>query len=229
MSVKKDMKTILLKKITLTLLCINFSILLATNKKKFSIMIDPAGTTRYTGRIIDNTFERGITLQFVQELKKLLEKQIPTCKIMLSRSAGETISELQNAAFSNRLNVDLYLSIHFYQEQGVKPNLYLYQFSYNDEFITSWFDLAFYSYDQAYRANSTRTTQWINAINHELDTDDYKKQFDLKGPFKLPFRPLIGIKASGIALEASLKKNHDWTIYLEPIINGITSIIKQQS
>src|SRR5579859_5868722 len=72
--------------------------------KPFSIMLDPAGDAQITGRIIDDSYERGITLQLCEDIKKQLEADHPkNTRIVLTRFPGETIDPLQNANFANRL------------------------------------------------------------------------------------------------------------------------------
>ena len=193
----------------------------------FTLMLDPAGDAKNPGRKLDDSFERGITLQFAEQLKHELELLFPSIRIVLTRLPGETLQPLQNANFANRLDVDFYLSIHFYQERETKPNLYLYHFSYNDEFITRWFDLAFYPFDKAHLCNKQITCNWGSMMNATLSSDTYKKQFDCKGLYKLPFWPLIGIKAPAIALEAGLKNNQDWHTYIEPLVSALKPIIQQ--
>ncbi len=191
----------------------------------FSLMLDPAGDAKHTGRRLEDSFERGITLQCTEQLKKVLEKRHPNMRVVLTRFPGESLQPLQNANFANRLDVDFYLSIHFFQEKNIKPQLFLYHFSYNDDFITKVFDLCFYRYDQAHLFNMPTIKLWGNTIKNVLEKELYKKQFDVHSVFKLPFKPLIGIKAPAIALEAGLKYKDDWYIYIEPIADSISAII----
>src|SRR5580692_10457797 len=97
---------------------------------KLTIMLCPDGDAQHTGRHIDGTFERSLTLQFTEELKKKLEKEHKDCSFISTRAAGDTIAPLQHAQFANRMNVDLYVSLHFFEETCTKPRIYLYQFSY---------------------------------------------------------------------------------------------------
>ena len=48
------------------------SITLDATDNPFTIMIDPAGDAKHTGRLIQDTLERGISLQCAEELKKNL-------------------------------------------------------------------------------------------------------------------------------------------------------------
>ena len=74
----------------------------ARKTKPFSIMLDPAGDAQTTGRIIDDNYERGVTLQLCEDIKKQLEAEQPkNTRIVLTRFPGETIDPLQNANFAN--------------------------------------------------------------------------------------------------------------------------------
>lgn len=196
--------------------------------KPFSIMLDPSGDAQHTGRVIDDSFERGITLQFAEQLKQVLESRHRNVRIVLTRVPGETLAPLQNANFANRLDVDLYVSIHFYQEKkDEKPNLYLYHFLYNP--VTDrWAkhrSLLFYPYDQAHLHSSTKTVLWGEQVKQVLKHNDFKRLFEVKGLYGMPFRPLIGIKSPSLAFEAGLHNKADWQTYVEPIAQGIEYIL----
>ncbi len=190
-------------------------------EKKCVIMLDPAGDESHTGRVIENTFERGLTLQYAQALQEELEKRIPDCTAILARTAGQATVALQHATLANRMKTDLYLSIHFFQETGVKPTVSLYQFSYNDDQLALPATLAFYPYDQAHRMHSTQTSAWIGILKAKLAAESCKKGCEVKGAFKIPFAPLIGIIAPAIGIEAGLIHGTDWHLLIEPIVQSI--------
>lgn len=193
----------------------------------FSIMLDPAGDAKHTGRKLDDSFERGITLQFAEQLKKVLEQQHGnTVQVVLTRFPGETLQPLQNANFANRLNVDLYLNIHFYQDDRTKPQLFLYRFSHGNEFVTKLFDLHFYAYDLIHMVNKEATKRYAHSIKQTLTSPSYAQQFEVLGLFSLPFKPLIGIKAPALALEASLHHKDDWRTFVEPIAQSLAPLIE---
>jgi hypothetical protein len=192
---------------------------------RFSIMLDPAGDAQNTGRQIDDSLERGITLQFAEQLKRLLEERYPQIRVILTRFPGETIQPLQNANFANRLDIDCYVSIHFYRETQTKPRLFLYRFSYGDDFVTRLPDLSFCPYDQAHQINSATTKAWCNTVSQVLTRDEHKRLFDFYGVVDLPFKPLIGIKAPAFACEAGLRDKHDFVRYLQPMALSLGSLI----
>jgi hypothetical protein len=195
--------------------------------RPFSIMLDPAGDAKNTGRIIEDSFERGITLQFAEQLKKLLEERHPGVRIVLTRFPGETIESLQNANFANRLDVDLYLSIHFYHEKASKPSVYIYHFLYNPitDFWAKPRTLSFYPHDQAHLFMLNQTILWGHQLKSFLKSDSFNALFDVKGVYGLPFHPLIGIKPAALALEVGIKNKNYWRTYLEPVAQSLGQII----
>jgi N-acetylmuramoyl-L-alanine amidase len=196
--------------------------------KPLSIMLDPAGDAGYTGRIIEDSFERGITLQWAETIKKKIEEKYDKqVRVVLTRFPGETLERLQNAHFANRLDVDLYLNVHFFK-QTQRNSIFLYYFMYHP--ITDLWSkphrLSLYPYDQAHLLSINKTTSWIERFKLVLKNDVYKNLFEVKGPYGLPLRPLIGIKSPAIALEIGLKNKSDWQLYIEPIMQCLDELLQ---
>lgn len=194
----------------------------------FLIMLAPAGDAKNIGRIIGDSFERGITLQYAEQLKKIVEAQCSNVTIIVNRFPGDVISPLQNASFANRLQVDLFISIHFYQTTEIKPHLHLYQFSYNDDFITLPSVLSFYPYDQAHLFNKEKTALYISTIKQVCEKNEYQKLFTTNPIIKIPFKPLIGVIAPAIGIEIGLKNSLDWQQYIGPLAQSIFVIVEDQ-
>lgn len=193
----------------------------------YTVMLDPAGDAKQTGRVIEDSLERAITIQFAHQLQEAIESFLPNSSVIITRSPGEVIQPLQNANYANRLPIDLYVSIHFFNEPEAKPTLYLYQFSLGDTFITRSFDLAMIPYDKAHQLNGTKTIQYAKQIHQNLMLKEYQSQFFTKGPFQLPYAPLIGIKAPAIGLEMNLVHKNDWHRYVDPIARSIVLALEQ--
>ena len=181
-------------------------------QQPFVVMINQSNEV---GRKIEDSFERGLIVQCAEKLKKVLEQKYPAITVILAQCQKDTVTQLHNASFANRLAVDFFLSLHFYQTTDTKPHLFLYQFSYNDSFITTTSDLAFYSYDQAHLFLIKKTEEWLSIVKKNLESDYYKKLFMVQGIYKLPFKSLIGIKAPAVGIEIGLKNK----IYLELIFS----------
>ncbi|MGE0206357.1 MAG: N-acetylmuramoyl-L-alanine amidase [Candidatus Babeliales bacterium] len=198
------------------------------NIQSFTLMLDPAGHAKYEGREIDDCFERGLTLQCAEALKKNLNELYPYVHVVLSRSAGQTVEHLQNAHIANRMKTDLYLSIHFYQEKEEKPSLYLYQFLYNTAtdfwpYVDNGF--SFIPYKHAYRAHTESSYSYGTNLLQFFNKKKYKRYFDCKGFFGLPCKPLLGINCPALLIEAGLKKRNDWHCLAEALVDALETII----
>jgi|GEM_PF-441604 len=188
-----------------------------------TIMLNPAGDAHSTGRHIHDTFERSYTLRIAQQIKKSVEQQLPSVCVLLTRLPGEVTATLQYANFANRIQADLYLSIHCFEEQATKPRLYLYQFSYGETFALPKNSLSFYTYDQAHLLNLKTTTAYAHTLYTALNS--YQKLFDIQGPYQIPFAPLIGITCPAFGIEIGLKNNDSWSDVIEPLVNAIITMM----
>ncbi len=191
---------------------------------RFTLMVDPAVDARDAGREIDDTFERGITMQCAEELKKSLEAQIPGMRVILTRFPGETVEPLQNAAFANRLKVDLYLSLHFYETKEKTTIIHLYHVLYNpgtDFWGKKEDELALLPFDQAYKLSIKKTAPLIKALYEQLKKDERKNNITCLAPLGIPFKPLAGITAPAIALEIGIKKKDDWNKIVPLLVTAL--------
>ncbi len=188
----------------------------------FVLMLEASGDSMQTGRIIDDSFETTIAYNFAQNLKSRLQAASAHLKIMLNRNPGERVAPLQNATVANRLHVNLYVSIHFFEQKDAKPTLYIYQLSYHDSCILKKNDLNFYPIDMVYLLHQTITDQWAQQIKKTLSIDP---AIAVYGPYKLPSKPLIGINAPAIAFEIGIHHKNDWQPLIEPLAKSLEAII----
>jgi len=207
--------------ISISLLLVRLSVL------PFTLMLDPAGDAQHAGRQIEDCLERGITLQFAEKLKEEVERK-HGINVFITRVPGETLEPLQNANYANRLDVDFYLSVHFYKEKEVFPRMYLFTFSYRDDFAIKKPDLYFYPYDKAHLIHINKTQRIAEIIKNLFLEDAYKKKCKFEGIISLPFRPLVGIKAPALAIELGLKQKNDWKNYLDDFTTMISNVITQE-
>lgn len=209
------------------LLLTNFIVFCSRNNdNNFTIMIDPAGDAKNTGRQIDDSLERAITLQFAQKLKSEILDKFNNISVVLTRYSGESVENLQNANFANRLDVDFYFNINFYKETAVKSQVYIYTFSYKDDFVTKKPDLYFYSYDTVHIVNREATKNLANIVKDSFLSGDKAKYFDFCGIFNLPFKPLIAIKAPAIGIEIGLNNRDDWNNYISIFLEIVDKLSK---
>lgn len=189
------------------------------------IVLDPAGDAKNTARRIGDSFERGLTLQCAEKIKDIIEERAPHIKVIITRMPGDMVYDLQNASLSNRVHADLFINLNFYYSQETKPTLFLYQFSYGDDFVSCQQGLTLHSYDQAYLINKTTTDIICQLFKKELLQPKYQSLCTCTGPYSLPLKPLIGIIAPGIACDIGLKNKESWTNYCEPLAQAIITTL----
>lgn len=192
----------------------------------FSIMLDPAGDAQNAGRMIDDCFERGLTVQFCEKLKKELEKKYQA-NVTLTRIAGDTLEPLQNANFANRLGIQLYISFHFYYQPDDRSTINLYHYIYNSvtDFWSPQTDaLRFVRFDEAHKLNIQLTQTYAENLYKQLSATI--KHADTTPAFGIPFKPLIGITAPAIGIEIGLHNRNDWQNYISDICQAIGTLIR---
>lgn len=192
----------------------------------FTIMLDPAGNARETGRIIEDSLERAITIQFVQKLQEEIESYLPNSNVIITRTPGEMVYPLQNANFSNRLPVDLYININIALKKNEKPSLFLYQFSLGDTFVSRSYDLSMIPFDKAHQQTAQQSTIYAQQIKKSLATKEFKQLFLVHGPYQLPFTPLVGIQAAALGLEVIVANKNEWKKFIQPLAQSIATTLE---
>lgn len=189
------------------------------------VVIDPSGDAKRTGRKIGDNFERGLTLQCAEKIKELIELYAPYIKVVISRMPGDIVYDLQNASLSNRLHADLFVNLNFYYSQETKPTVFLYQFSYGNDFACCNQDLALNTYDQAYLVNKPASDEVGLLFKKLLLQQKYQSQFTVSGVHHFPIKPLIGIAAPSMSIDAGLKSQELWMHYVEPLAQAIIEVV----
>jgi N-acetylmuramoyl-L-alanine amidase len=197
----------------------------SSNQTNTVIVINPSGDAAHAGRIIEDSFERGITLQIAEYLKLALEERNPYLTVLLTRMPGEVIEPLYNAQYTNRISPFLYISLHCYEERKPIPQLYIYTFSLGNDFVTPTTNLSLYTYDNAYLLHKKNSHLWANKFYEHVSSDSYKRLCSAQKVMSVPFAPLMGISAPSFALEIGLAKKKDWIMIKQALILGIESII----
>lgn len=189
----------------------------------FTIMIEPAGDTQYTGRVVDDAFERGLTLQAAIALRQCLESRDSSLRVMISRLPGETVEPLHHAACANRVKADLFIHIGFYQTSQQLPEIALYHYLYQpttDLWKRKQESLTFTSYRLAHIPQSATSAAILHSLFHALSCTK-PLAATLKIAAGIPFRPLIGIAVPAIALEIGLPRKSDLQPLIIPLAQGI--------
>ena len=191
-----------------------------------TIMLVPAGDAHNQGRALEHQFESSSSIACALSLKASIEKTYPEIRVIVSHKAGEIVQQYQIPNMANTLGVDLVFTINCYHEQGPKPELYIYQFSYGADFINKLTDLSWYTIESDYLFSKNCTHAWATALAQGLNSDAYNALFTVHGPYKMPFRPLVGIKVPAMGLEMSLKQDDDWSSMVNPLVASLEPIVR---
>lgn len=195
-------------------------------QQPFTLIIEPVGDAEHTGRAINDTFERGITLQCAQEIKDTLSEKIPGLRVVLSRVPGETIQPMHNALFANRLQAQLYIRIGFYHEKSAPSHIAI--FHYAEQKTDFWHKpnpLQFYDIEHAYLINLNATKAVGLKMLEQLKNKSVNSVFIPYGLFSIPCKPLLGIQAPALYLEAGLQNKDDWKYLIQPFTACIQAIL----
>lgn len=162
----------------------------------FILVLDPAGNAQQAGRVLEQGYERGLTLQLCAHIKKMLNT--PSFQVFVARSAGDRdVDPLRAAQASNIMNADLFLSIRMYKETSTQPQLWIY-YMQQDAFIPQRHATLFYPYDKTWIIAHTQTTQYARAFYNEFYS---LMPQGIHKPAGFPCKPLLGIQAPALLLE----------------------------
>ncbi len=193
------------------------------SKKPLTIMISAAGDAQKVGRSIGDSFERGLALQCAEGVVKSIQEALPGCRVLLAKTPGTGMDDLQGASFANRYAADVLISIHCFYQPLPQRTLDVYYFSLNpvqDAYHKSGKDLAFRSEQQAYLPYYASNKKLANLFSI-LTKNDSSGGLSMRATMGLPFKPLLGIAVPAIACELGLQTTKD----LKTIIPTLSQVV----
>lgn len=199
-------------------------ILQQSDTQKYTLLLDPTGDAQYTGRTIDDTFERGVSLQIAQELKHALEESHPEIRVMLTRIPGETVEPLQNATFANRLPANLFVPIGIVAHTKPLPAIATYVMNGNPSFITASAasrPLSFEPYTNAHEQISPVSFTQAQLFVRALKQQGSDMPATILSPLALPFHPLVGICVPAFGIEIAVKNMQELKALVVPLARAL--------
>ncbi|MFA6066758.1 MAG: N-acetylmuramoyl-L-alanine amidase [Candidatus Babeliaceae bacterium] len=200
------------------------------NKKQYTIVLAPAGDAKNTERVVYNNFECALTLQYAQELKTALTEMMPYSTVIITRHAGDIVEPLYNAALANRLQADLYISLHAFQEKELLSSLGLYYVMYNpvtDLWHKKSTKLECTPYTMAYLDNLVITQSYAFFLEKSLLSEQKKYGFATKKTVGMPFKPLLGVHVPAVALEIGVTEKQNIIAHVMPVATAINALLEK--
>lgn len=174
-----------------------------------TILFDVVGDAYSSGRIIQESFERGITLAYAEAVQKRCAQFNSDLSISIVNPAGSQYTQLEKAHKINCMHADLVISIHCYQEQ-ISPSLYIYHYGYEPLPTLNTNSLIWCPYNKAYTINFSKTQIYALELTHTLKSYETDVSFYVHGPFIIPLTPLVGIVTPALLLELGLITEKNW-------------------
>ncbi|KKR96761.1 MAG: hypothetical protein UU47_C0008G0019 [candidate division TM6 bacterium GW2011_GWE2_41_16] len=196
-------------------------------KQGYTIVLDPSGDGATTGRVVDEVFERGLSLQFAQALKAEIEKMRSDVHVVLSRFPGEKVDPLQSVSFANRLQADLFVGIGFYEQQHPSVRMHTYFYLYNPQmdflrkqptgpdFIPS---------QDAYLVSLSLSACCARSLVDGLKTQPQAASSMIDKSKGVPLISLVGATMPSLYFEFGIHNKTDWNFVLQPVAKSLIEL-----
>lgn len=196
-----------------------------TSAHSFHLILDPAGDAKNPGRQLATCAERSVTLQFCEMLKEALTKQLPSCTITITRTAGETRTQEQRAQIANQLQADLFIHISCFSDATLRPQLALY---YTASPHTMTTPLSPYNLISAHKAQELESSQSHDMVHFFYTALCGKVSYTIHSPTAIPDARLVGIMIPAFTIEFGITREIPWTALIEPLANAIIDCIEDR-
>jgi N-acetylmuramoyl-L-alanine amidase len=211
--------------------------------KNYVVVLDPGHGGRDPGAVSqDGTLkEKDITLEVAKATKKNLEKTNPGITVELTRSEDKFMSLEARTGFANRLNADLFISIHcnsdtdsssagietYYLSQANSEKAMKVAATENNLSLAKMSDLQATLLDLMVSSKKTESEELATAVSNSLEQVIPKGRH--RGVKQAPFYVLLGAKMPAILVECAFisstresKKLHS-SEYLNIIAQGLAN------
>ncbi len=195
--------------------------------KDFTLVLDPAGDTQNSGRVIGSQFERGLTLQCAEYIKNQLHKEFPSIRITLTRFPGETAIAYKNASFANKIGANLYISLHLYQQHDTRT-LGIYTFGRGDTLPSRAHknQLAFTPVHKVHQKSAPISQRYAQLLYDEL-VPLFEKGSIVYAPTAVPLKALEGLDCPAFCIELSTTHKHDALRLMDSLGQALIPVINQ--
>lgn len=174
-----------------------------------TILFAPYGDAQNKGRTIADSFERTIALQCAHLIKKSVMAENQDLTIQVLPTTRDMISTHQRATLANKKNIDLVISLNFYQELSAQSHCNIYYYVRNsatDFWKNKKNTLSLEPYDQAYKKSLNESHAIALHLKETVNSLSNSLVCNVVG---IPYKPLVGIIKPAIALEIGTQNSSD--------------------
>lgn len=180
---------------------------LNNQKSTYTVLLHPCGDKKTTGRVIGREFERSLTRNLADSIKKLLDNR-HDIQVMITHDIGTLAEHQQHAELANRLQADIYIDLRCYENSQMIPEVGIYFPLYNpstDFWLKKTTPLSLVPIDKAYLKNILTSVSFAQQFTQTLK-ELYGRYVLVQNTYGLPLTPLIGIQAPSCVIECGIQK-----------------------
>lgn len=195
-----------------------------------TIILDPAGDSHAPGRKLDDSFEHGLTMQCAQNLQKKIKERFPSVRVLLSRTPGESVDYLQHAHFANRLQVDCFIHMSFFQTKNSQHSLHIYRYVLNstdDWHHQNLSQLNLIPVHEAHKLSVTESKRASSLIYNHIAHNPEVHWLTTHQPLAIPYKPLMGIAVPACGIEIGIPTTSSWKTMIPYLADALCSMILQ--
>jgi len=191
----------------------------------FHLVLDPAGDFKNPGRQLATCYERSVTSQLCEAVKKRIADEYPHITVTITRTAGEACTQKQRAQIANQLMADLFIHISCFEQAALKPTLTFY--FYDDPMQQMPYvqtPYALVPVHKAHLVSETKTGAMVGTLCLQLHKQSL---YVVQGPYGIPDARLRGLWVPACTLEFGISRTVLWTSLLDPLEHAIVALLKQ--
>jgi len=186
-------------------------------------ILAPAGDQNNHGTIIDDTYERTITLQWAYTLQTIFEEEAPNYKLIIGRKPGEVIAPLTYATNVNREQADLLIALNVHQQDALTPKLFLYHSYAEHSFKPAQQSIiAFTPLNSIHALHSEKSKEYALFLKKIMT--DKTANLDIATPWELPLAISEGVNAPVLVIDIGIHAKDDWKQVVEPLTKALKDL-----
>lgn len=190
----------------------------------YHIILDPAGDHKKVGRTLATCYERSITLQLCEALKKELAHTYPNCTITITHTIGESLNQEQRAQIANKSNANFFIHISCFEDTSIKPQIMSYYYMQSNIVSYKPTPYSLIPADKAHEIHYATTKKLVHQIYSSLQKQN--SIYTIIPPHAIPDARLKYIQIPSCTLEIGISRTFPWTTCVNPLCKALAACIE---
>ena len=179
-------------------------------------------------RFVYTEYEKNKAYLYAETVAQYFYTQSDSLEIILTRTISETLEPLEAVLFSNKINPDLHISLHFFSSKEPVVYIYYYASEKNENISKQEESLTFIPACNAYKKAFEESKQYAHDAYIFL-SEKTLGSTKIHSPIGCFFKPLDGITSPAFALEIGLPPEHHNELYETLLIDLCAFLTKKNN